>query len=70
MSAEKQADRLAFHFTSHGLPRAFRCNALGGLEDWLREMKDRGGILQRIGLALALEAVKTLRERHCGGPTA
>jgi hypothetical protein len=65
VNIEQRADRLHFHLTSHGVPRAFRCAALGGLEDWLREMKGRGNILQRIGLALALEAVKTLRARHC-----
>lgn len=68
MSAERSADRLHFHMTSHAVPRAFRCSALGAMEDWLREERGRGGILQRIGLAIALEAVKTLRARHCPKP--
>lgn len=70
MSTERSADRLHFHLTAHAVPRAFRCSVLGALEDWLRDEKGRGGILQRIGLAVALEAVKKLRLRHCGGPNA
>jgi hypothetical protein len=65
VSANRAAERLDLELVAHGLPRAFRCPALGALEDWLRYEKARGGLFQRIGLAFALEAVKTLRARHC-----
>lgn len=66
--AERSANRLAVHMRA--IPGEFRCPALQGIEDWLRDEKGHGNIIQRAGLALALEAVKALRTRICGGPTA
>lgn len=65
MNAQRAAELLDLELTAAGVPRAYRCEALEGLESWLRIIKDRGNLLQRIGLAIALEAVKALRGRHC-----
>jgi hypothetical protein len=68
VNAERAADSLSMELTAAGVPRAFRCQVLDALENWLRVEKGRGNILERAGLALALEAVKRLAARVCPQP--
>lgn len=67
-AAQRAGDRLDLQLTAHAVPRAFRCSVLAALEDWIRDEKDHGGLLTRIGMAFALEAVKHVRARRCPKP--
>lgn len=53
----------AEEFSAAGLPRAHWCQAAGALEEVVRQASKRGRLLQRIGLSLALEAIKQFRRR-------
>lgn len=70
MTAEHAADQLRLELTAAGVPFAFRCYALEAVENWLRYLMQRGGMVQRIGFALALEAVKHARKQLCPQPEA
>lgn len=61
MRADYLASELAVQMSRQAIPHVYWCPAAGALEETLRKAKGRGNLLQRIGLALALEALKTFR---------
>lgn len=65
MRADAMATILTLEMQAHRVPRVYWCPMAAALESMLRDAKGRGGLLQRIGLALALEAVKSFRAREC-----
>lgn len=66
MKADTMATIMTLEMQAHRVPRIYWCPMASALESMLRDAKGRGGLLHRIGLALALEAVKAFRARECG----
>lgn len=66
MKAEQMADTLTAEMQATVIPRKYWCPMATAMENMLRDAKGRGPIWQRIGLALALEAIKAFRAKECG----
>jgi hypothetical protein len=65
VNAQHAADVLEIELTEAGVPRAYHCEVITGCLAWFRYLRGRGNIIQRVGFAFAVEALKLVEGKYC-----